>query len=40
MADADPRTRRALSRFGLRRFVPVSEEDYSQHLLMRRVVSR
>ncbi len=40
MADADPRTRPALSRFGLRRFVPVSEEDYSPRLLMRRVVSR
>jgi ABC-type phosphate/phosphonate transport system substrate-binding protein len=33
MADADPRTRRALSGFGLRRFVPVSDEDYSPRLL-------
>lgn len=28
-ADADPRTRRALSGFGLRHFVPVSHEDYA-----------
>jgi phosphonate transport system substrate-binding protein len=33
MADADPRTRRALSGFGLGRFVPVSDEDYSPRLL-------
>ena len=30
--DADPRTRRALSGFGLERFVPVSEKDYAPDL--------
>lgn len=32
-ADKDPRTRRALSRFGLERFVPVAREDYAPDLL-------
>jgi ABC-type phosphate/phosphonate transport system substrate-binding protein len=31
--DADPRTRRALSGFDLKRFVPVTDEDYSSDLL-------
>jgi phosphonate transport system substrate-binding protein len=30
-ADADPRTRRLLARFGLRRFAPVTLEDYALH---------
>jgi ABC-type phosphate/phosphonate transport system substrate-binding protein len=39
-ADADPRTRDALNRFGLRRFVPVSDEDYSPDLLAHAGMSR
>jgi ABC-type phosphate/phosphonate transport system substrate-binding protein len=34
--DADPRTRRALSEFGLESFAPVREDDYSHALLARR----
>jgi phosphonate transport system substrate-binding protein len=30
--DADPRTRRAVSRFGLKGFVPVTDEDYAPSL--------
>jgi phosphonate transport system substrate-binding protein len=33
--EADPRARRALSGFGLERFAPASEEDYSSALLAR-----
>ncbi len=36
MIDADPRTRRALSGFDLKRFVPVSDKDYSPDLLVQR----
>ena len=39
-AHADPRTRRALSRLGLRRFVPVSDEDYPPDLLAHARTSR
>jgi len=35
-ADANPRTRRVLSGFGLKRFVRVTAEDYSPGLLARR----
>ena len=38
--DADPRTRRSLSEFGLEGFAPVREEDYSPALLARRASSR
>jgi phosphonate transport system substrate-binding protein len=31
--DADPRTRRTLAEFGLERFVPVADQDYSSDLL-------
>ena len=37
-ADADPRTRRSLSGFGLEGFAPVKEEDYSPALLARRAL--
>jgi phosphonate transport system substrate-binding protein len=33
---ADPRTRRALSEFGLERFAPVTDDDYPADLLTRR----
>jgi len=36
MVDADPLTRRLVSGFGLKRFVPVTDEDYSPGLLSRR----
>lgn len=34
--ESDPRTRRTLSEFGLERFVPVTDADYSPELLARR----
>ncbi|MCA1688140.1 MAG: phosphate/phosphite/phosphonate ABC transporter substrate-binding protein [Actinobacteria bacterium] len=37
--DADPRTRRALSEFGLKGFVPVTDEDYSPDLFLRRTLA-
>jgi ABC-type phosphate/phosphonate transport system substrate-binding protein len=40
MVDAEPHTRRALSRFGLRRFVSVSDEDYSPALFAHAGISR
>jgi phosphonate transport system substrate-binding protein len=34
--ERNPRTRRTLSEFGLERFVPVTDADYSRELLARR----